>query len=225
MNHYSEIINNGLWKNNPGMVQLLGLCPLLAVTSTVVNALGLGLATILVLVISNVTVSLIRNYVRQEIRIPVFVMIIAVAVTITQLIMQAYFYELYLIIGLFIALITTNCVIIARAESFASKHNVRDAFLDGLFMGLGFTAVLLVLGSMREIIGFGTLFQQFELMFGEGARWMKITLFDDYPGFLLAILPPGAFIGLGLLIALKNVIDQKRSEAKAVTVSQPATSS
>lgn len=223
MNHYSEIINNGMWKNNPGLVQLLGLCPLLAVTSTVVNALGLGLATILVLVISNVTVSLIRNFVRPEIRIPVFVMIIAVAVTITQLIMQAYFYELYLIIGLFIALITTNCVIIARAEAYASRHNVRDAFFDGLFMGLGFTAVLLVLGAMREIIGFGTLFQQFELMFGAGAEWMKITVFEDYPGFLLAILPPGAFIGLGLLIALKNIIDQKRSAARPVTVTQPAT--
>lgn len=223
MNHYSEIINNGMWKNNPGLVQLLGLCPLLAVTSTVVNALGLGLATILVLVISNVTVSLIRNFVRPEIRIPVFVMIIAVAVTITQLIMQAYFYELYLIIGLFIALITTNCVIIARAEAYASRHNVRDAFFDGLFMGLGFTAVLLVLGAMREIIGFGTLFQQFELMFGEGAEWMKITVFEDYPGFLLAILPPGAFIGLGLLIALKNIIDQKRSAARPVAVTQPAT--
>lgn len=223
MNHYSEIINNGMWKNNPGLVQLLGLCPLLAVTSTVVNALGLGLATILVLVISNVTVSLIRNFVRPEIRIPVFVMIIAVAVTITQLIMQAYFYELYLIIGLFIALITTNCVIIARAEAYASRHNVRDAFFDGLFMGLGFTAVLLVLGAMREIIGFGTLFQQFELMFGAGAEWMKITVFEDYPGFLLAILPPGAFIGLGLLIALKNIIDQKRSAARPVAVTQPAT--
>lgn len=224
MNHYSEIINNGMWKNNPGLVQLLGLCPLLAVTSTVVNALGLGLATILVLVISNVTVSLIRNFVRPEIRIPVFVMIIAVAVTITQLIMQAYFYKLYLIIGLFIALITTNCVIIARAEAYASRHNVRDAFFDGLFMGLGFTAVLLVLGAMREIIGFGTLFQQFELMFGAGAGWMKITVFEDYPGFLLAILPPGAFIGLGLLIALKNIIDHKRSATKPVAATQPATS-
>ena len=223
MNHYSEIIHNGLWQNNPGLVQLLGLCPLLAVTSTVVNALGLGLATILVLVISNVSVSLIRNFVRPEIRIPVFVMIIAVAVTITQLIMQAYFYELYLIIGLFIALITTNCVIIARAEAFASRHNVRDAFLDGLFMGLGFTAVLLVLGAMREIIGFGTLFRQFELMFGAGAEWVEITVFENYPGFLLAILPPGAFLGLGLLIALKNVIDQKRSAAKPVSVTQPAT--
>jgi electron transport complex protein RnfE len=213
MSDYNKIISDGLWKNNPATVQLLGLCPLLAVTSTVVNALGLGLATILVLVISNITVSLIRNIVRPEIRIPVFVLVIASAVTITDIIMQAFFYELYLIIGLFIALITTNCAIIARAEAFASKNTVADSALDGLFMGLGFTAVLLVLGTLREIIGFGTLFQQFDLMFGEGAQWMKITLFENYDGYLLAILPPGAFIGLGLIIAVKNVIDKKREKA------------
>ena len=213
MSDYNKIISDGLWKNNPATVQLLGLCPLLAVTSTVVNALGLGLATILVLVISNITVSLIRNIVRPEIRIPVFVLVIASAVTITDIIMQAFFYELYLIIGLFIALITTNCAIIARAEAFASKNTVADSALDGLFMGLGFTAVLLVLGTLREIIGFGTLFQQFDLMFGEGAQWMKITLFENYDGYLLAILPPGAFIGLGLIIAIKNVIDKKREKA------------
>jgi electron transport complex protein RnfE len=223
MSDYNKIISDGLWKNNPATVQLLGLCPLLAVTSTVVNALGLGLATILVLVISNITVSLIRNIVRPEIRIPVFVLVIASAVTITDIIMQAFFYELYLIIGLFIALITTNCAIIARAEAFASKNTVADSALDGLFMGLGFTAVLLVLGTLREIIGFGTLFQQFDLMFGEGAQWMKITLFDNYDGYLLAILPPGAFIGLGLIIAIKNVIDKKREKAVTGILQQSAT--
>ena len=223
MSQYTEIINNGLWKNNPATVQILGLCPLLAVTSTVVNAIGLGLATILVLVISNVIVSLIRDFVRPEIRMPVFVIVIAAAVTIAELIMQAYFYELYLIIGLFIALITTNCTIMARAEAFASKNNVRDSLLDGLFMGLGFTLVLLVLGAMREIIGFGTLFQQFDLMFGEAAKGLKITVFENYPGFLLAILPPGAFIGLGLLIALKNIIDEKKAATQAVTTPQTAT--
>jgi electron transport complex protein RnfE len=223
MSQYSDIINNGLWKNNPATVQILGLCPLLAVTSTVVNALGLGLATILVLVVSNVIVSLIRNFVRPEIRMPVFVIVIAVAVTIAQIIMQAYFYQLYLIIGLFIALITTNCTIMARAEAFASKHNVRESFLDGLAMGVGFTLVLLVLGAMREIIGYGTLFQQFDLMFGAAAKGMKITLFDHYPGFLLAILPPGAFIGLGLLIAVKNIIDARRAKAQVVIAPQTAT--
>ncbi len=223
MSQYSEIIQNGLWKNNPATVQVLGLCPLLAVTSTVVNALGLGIATTLVLIVTNVIISLIRDFVRPEIRMPVFVMVIAVAVTIAQIIMQAYFYELYLIIGLYIALITTNCTIMARAEAFASKNGVRESFLDGLFMGLGFTAVLLTLGAMRELIGYGTLFQQFNLLFGEGAKAMKITVFHDYPGFLLAILPPGAFIGLGLLIAIKNIIDAKRAEAQSEVNVQTAT--
>jgi len=222
MRQYSEIIENGLWKNNPATVQILGLCPLLAVTSTVVNALGLGIATTLVLIITNVTISLIRDFVRPEIRMPVFVLVIAVAVTIAQIIMQAYFYELYLIIGLYIALITTNCTIMARAEAFASKNGVRESFLDGLFMGLGFTLVLLTLGAMRELIGYGTLFQQFNLLFGSAASTMKITVFHDYPGFLLAILPPGAFIGLGLIIAVKNIIDARRSEAQAVTTPQTA---
>ncbi len=223
MSQYSDIISNGLWKNNPATVQLLGLCPLLAVTNTTTNALGLGLATILVLVISNTAVSLIRNHVNQDIRIPVFVLIIAAAVTITQLIMEAWFYDLYLIIGLFILLITTNCAIIARAEAFASKNNVFDSILDGLFMGLGFTAVLLLLGAMREIIGFGTLFQQIDLLFGEQAKSLTITLFENYDGFLLAILPPGAFIGLGLIIAGKNVIEQRQKQRATLSLQQTAT--
>lgn len=207
---YSKIMNNGLWKNNVAFVQLLGLCPLLAVSNTVINGLGLGLATILTLVASNVMVSMIRHWVRPEIRIPVFVLIIASTVTIIELSMNAWFHELYNILGIFIPLIVTNCAIIARAEAFASKNTVTSSFLDGLFMGLGFTAVLVTLGAMREAIGFGTLFQQAHLMFGEAARGLTITLFDDYSGFLLAILPPGAFIGLGLLIAGKNMIDKKQ---------------
>lgn len=207
----SEIINNGLWNNNPAFVQLLGLCPLLAVTNTVVNALGLGLATIMTLIASNVTVSLIRQWVRPEIRIPVFVLIIASAVTIIELVMNAYFHELFKILGIFIPLIVTNCSIIARAEAFASKNAVLPSFLDGLFMGLGFTAVLVTLGALREGLGFGTLFSQAQLMFGEGSEWLQIVLFEDYDGYLLAILPPGAFIGLGLLIAGKNIIDKKRT--------------
>lgn len=211
---YKTIIKNGLWTNNTAFVQLLGLCPLLAVSNTVINGLGLGLATILTLVASNVMVSMIRHWVRPEIRIPVFVLIIASIVTIIELSMNAWFHELYNILGIFIPLIVTNCVIIARAESFASKNTVLRSFVDGLFMGIGFTAVLVILGAMREIIGFGTLFQQAHLMFGEAARELTITLFDDYRGFLLAILPPGAFISLGLLIAAKNIID-KRQLAKA----------
>ena len=207
---YRSIIYNGLWKNNPAFVQLLGLCPLLAVSNTVINGLGLGLATILTLVASNVMVAMIRHWVRPEIRIPVFVLIIASTVTVIEISMNAWFHELYNILGIFIPLIVTNCAIIARAEAFASKNTVSSSFIDGLFMGLGFTAVLVTLGAMREIIGMGTLFQQAHLMFGDAARDMTITLFDNYRGYLLAILPPGAFIGLGLLIAGKNIIDKKQ---------------
>jgi len=213
-----DIINEGLWRNNTALVQLLGLCPLLAVSGTVINGLGLGMATTLVLAGSNVTVSLIRNLVRPELRIPTFVLIIASFVTAVELLMKAFVYDLYLILGIFIPLIVTNCVIIARAESFASKNHVGRSLLDGLSMGAGFTLVLVVLGAMREIIGHGTLLAQAELMFGQGTEWLTITLIDDYRGFLLAILPPGAFIGLGLLIALKNVIDRRRETRRAAAL-------
>lgn len=224
MAQFKNIMVDGLWKSNPATVQLLGLCPLLAVTSTLINGLGLGLATTLTLVASNATVSLVRQFVRPEIRIPVFVLIIASVVKSIELAMNAYFHELYLILGIFIPLIVTNCSIIGRAEAFASKNNVVRSVADGLFMGLGFTAVLVVLGAFREIVGFGTLFQGVELMFGEASRFMTITLFEDYR-FLLAILPPGAFIGLGLLIALKNVIDRQLEirARKFTEVPQPDT--
>jgi electron transport complex protein RnfE len=220
---YSKIISDGLWTNNAAFVQLLGLCPLLAVSNTVINGLGLGLATTLTLVASNMMVSMIRHWVRPEIRIPVFVLIIASTVTIIELSMNAWFHELYLILGIFIPLIVTNCSIIARAEAFASKNTVPAAFVDGLFMGLGFTAVLVTLGAMREAIGFGTLLQQAHLMFGEAARGFTITLFDNYRGYLLAILPPGAFIGLGLLIAVKNIIDKKQASREKSLAAEPVT--
>jgi electron transport complex protein RnfE len=223
MTSYPDIIRDGLWRNNVGLVQLLGLCPLLAVTGTFINGLGLGLATLLTLVASNVTVSLIRSLVRPEVRIPVFVLVIASIVTIIELSMSAFFHELYKVLGIFIPLIVTNCSIIGRAEAFASKNTVGRAFTDGLSMGLGFTLVLVALGSLREIIGHGTLFSQAHLMFGEAARSMTLVFVEDYGGFLLAILPPGAFIGLGLLIAVKNLID-KRLQGKAAetaTVAEP----
>lgn len=216
MSNIQQILQDGLWKNNPALVQILGMCPLLAVSNSMVNALGLGLATLLTLVATNVSISLIRNFVTPEIRIPVYVLVIAAVVTAIELIMKAYFFELYQIIGLFIALITTNCIIIARAEAFASKHHAGKAFLDGLFMGLGFTLVLLALGALREILGSGTLLQNAQLVFGEAGKQMTITVFENYRGFLLAILPPGAFLGLGFFIAIKNVIDKKR--AARVTV-------
>ncbi len=210
-----KVAMDGLWHNNTALVQLLGLCPLLAVTTSTVNGLGMGLATTVVLIMSNVTVSLIRNVVRSEIRIPVFVLVIASIVTAVQLAMNAYFHGLYNVLGIFVPLIVTNCSIIGRAEAFASKNNPVRSFVDGLTIGLGFTIVLTVLGSMREAIGAGTLFSKAYLMFGEAARGLTITLIHNYDGFLLAILPPGAFLGLGLLIALKNLFDRRAARRVA----------
>ena len=206
---YRKIITDGLWHNNQAFVALLGLCPLLAVSNTLINSLGLGLATTITLVCSNGIVARIRQYVMPEIRLPVFVLVIACVVTAIELIMNAWFYELYKTLGIFIPLIVTNCAIIGRAEAYASKNNVDKAVLDGLAMGLGFTLVLILLGGMRELIGAGTLFTQADLLFGEGAKNWQINVIDDYSGLLLAVLPPGAFIGLGLLLAVKNVIDAR----------------
>lgn len=208
---FRKIITDGLWSNNPGLVQLLGLCPLLAVSNTLINGLGLGLATTLTLLASNSVVSVIRDRVTEQIRIPVFVLVIATVVTMIELAMNAWLHGLYLILGIFIPLIVTNCAIIGRAEAFASRQNLRSAALDGLAMGLGFTAVLVVLGGLRELIGNGTLFDGAHLMFGEAARGWTMTVGDDYPGFLLAILPPGAFIGLGFLVAIKNILDKRQA--------------
>ena len=208
---YGQIAKDGLWHNNAGLVQLLGLCPLLAVTTTAVNGLGLGIATLLVITASNLTVSLIRPALRPEIRIPVFVLVIASFVTAVDLAMDAYFHDLHKILGIFIPLIVTNCMIIGRAEAFASKTDPLRALFDGLMIGTGFMLVLVTLGGFRELLGDGTILGQAHLMFGEQARWLTVTLFDDYRGYLLAILPPGAFIGLGLLIAAKNVIDYRMS--------------
>ncbi len=208
-NRYSEIARSGLWSNNVALVQILGLCPLLAVTSTTINGLGLGLATTLVLVASNLIVSWIRNVVRPEIRLPAFVIIIASLVTAIELAMNAWFHDLFNILGIFIPLIVTNCAILGRAESFAVKNTPLPALVDALAMGIGFTAVLVILGAMREVIGFGTLFANAHLMFGDWASALTVTVLEDYRGFLLAILPPGAFLGLGVLIALKNLIEAR----------------
>jgi electron transport complex protein RnfE len=203
----SEIIRDGLWTNNPALVQVLGLCPLLAVTSTVVNAIGLGLATLMVLMGSNLAVSLIRNFVSDSVRLPAFVMIIASFVTCAELLMQAYTYELYQILGIFIPLIVTNCAILGRADAFASKNSPLPALLDGAMMGIGFLVVLLALGAMREFIGQGTLFTDMDLLLGPVAADWGLHPLDQYPDVLFMVLPPGAFVGLGLLIALKNGID------------------
>jgi len=217
---FNKLIKNGLWDNNPALVQLLGLCPLLAVTGTVVNALGLGLATTLVLLSSNIAVSLIRNYVPDAVRLPTFVMIIAALVTCAELLMQAFTYELYEILGIFIPLIVTNCAILGRADAFACKNPILPAATDGLMMGVGFTLVLILLGAMREVIGQGTLFTGMNLIFGEMALGWEIQIFSNYPNFLFAILPPGAFVGMGLIIAGKNIVDQRIENAKKKLATQ-----
>ncbi len=213
---YSNIIKDGLWGNNQALVALLGLCPLLAVSNTMINGLGLGLATTLVLVLSNTTISFIRNWVRQEVRLPIFVLVIASFVTAVELGMSAYFHDLHAILGIFIPLIVTNCAIVGRAEAFASRNTVPRSMVDGLSMGAGFTAVLVVLGGMREFIGQGTLLADIHLMFGEAAKGMSFSMGEDYNGMLLAILPPGAFFGLGLLLAIKNLIDNRQPSTRPV---------
>jgi len=220
MQEYLKITRNGLWNNNQALVALLGLCPLLAVTNNVTNAISLGIATTFVLVASNLSVSLFRNHIRKEVRIPIFVLLIASFVTIVDLIMQSFFYDMYLILGIFVPLIVTNCAILARAEAFASKNTWDKSVIDGLMMGVGFSIVLVLLGVMREIIGSGTLFDQADLIFGDLGSSLKVTLFDQYQGTLIALLPPGAFIGLGLIVALKNLIDSRQMVPQTVANSK-----
>ncbi len=225
---YASIFSSGLWSNNQMLVALLGLCPLLATTTSATNGLGMGMATTVVVVCSNVTVSLVRNLVRPEIRIPVFVLVIASFVTLVELIMQAFFYELYLVLGLFISLIVVNCMIIGRAEAFASKNRVDLALMDGLAVGLGATLVLTTLGALREFVAQGTVFYQANLLLGEAAQALTVRLGDDYQGALIAILPPGAFIGLGLMLALKNLIDKRAKHwglRRAASVRPPTAAS
>lgn len=207
---WKTLFTQGVWSNNGALVQLLGLCPLLAVSNNVTNALGLGLATLLVLVTTNSVVSLCRKWIPHDIRIPIYVMIIATAVTTIQLLMNAFAYPVYQSLGIFIPLIVTNCIVIGRAEAFASKNSVLHSAFDGFAMGLGMLLSLVVLGGLREIIGNGTLFDGLDLLLGDWAKGAKIDLLQLDSGLLLAILPPGAFIGLGIILALKNQIDRRQ---------------
>ena len=217
-NIYQKIAIDGLWRNNTATVQLLGLCPLLACSNSVVNALGLGLATMLALTASNAAVSLARNFIPNTLRLPIFVLIIASFVSCIELLMHAFTYQLYQALGIFIPLIVTNCALLGRAEAFASKHNTRLAAFDGLMVGLGFLLVLVLLGAMRELLGNGTLLANMHLLFGDVARSWTIAI-ADYKKFLFFILPPSAFIGLGFIIAAKNIVDEQlkqRQQAKKI---------
>ncbi len=202
---------DGLWRENPGLVQLLGLCPLLAVTATFVNGLGLGIATLMVLMASNALVSATRRWIQPEIRIPIYVLIIASLVTCIELIFKAWFPALDRSLGIFIPLIVTNCAIVARAEVFASRNSVASSILDGLVMGTGFAFLLMAIGAFRELLGQGSIFARMDMLFG-GDPVRGIILNDG--GWLLMVLPPGAFFSLALAIAAKNAIDRRRRETR-----------
>jgi len=207
---FADRFRNGLWYENPGLVQLLGLCPLLAVTSTFVNGLGLGFATLVVLMASNALVSATRRWIQPQIRIPIYVLIIASLVTCIELIFKAFFPALDRSLGIFIPLIVTNCAIVARAEVFASKNSVASSILDGFVMGTGFAMLLMAIGLFRELIGHGSIVSRMDMLFG-GDPMRGLVLTDG--GWLLAILPPGAFFSLALAIAVKNAIDDRRKSA------------
>jgi electron transport complex, RnfABCDGE type, E subunit len=218
---YKEIANNGLWKQNPGVVQLLGLCPTLAVTTTAVNGLSLGLATALVMAAANGAVSPVRTFIPSEIRVPVFILVIAALVTVIDLSINAFAHPLHKVLGIFIPLIVVNCIVLARVESFAAKNAPTPSIVDGFSMGLGLSLVLGLLGAMREIVGKGTLFSGLDLAFGPGAKQFILTVIPDYHGFLLAVLPPGAFLGLGSLIALRNWIEMRKAAKQSTGVTSP----
>jgi electron transport complex protein RnfE len=204
-------LKNGLWRDNPGLVQLLGLCPLLAVTNSFINGLGLGIATLAVLTCSNGLVSAARRWIRKEIRIPIYVLIIASLVTCIELIFKAWFPTLDRSLGIFIPLIVTNCAIVARAEVFASRNSIGHSLIDGIGMGAGFALLLMAIGAFRELIGQGSILSGAHMLFG-GEPFRGFVLVDG--GFLLAILPPGAFFSLALAVAAKNAIDRKRSNSR-----------
>lgn len=208
---YRELWRAGLWDNNVVLAQMLALCPLLAVTGTATNGLGMGLVSLAVFVVANLLVSMLRGVIPAEVRIPAFVLLIATVVTLVDLMMNAWLHELHKVLGLFIPLIVTNCAILGRAEAFAYKNKVLPSIVDGVAMGLGFTLALVVLGACREIVGSGTLFANAHLLLGEAFAFMELTLVPNYGGFLLMILPPGAFIMLGFIVAAKRVFDRRRT--------------
>lgn len=206
--NYSQLFRDGLWDNNVAMGQMLALCPLLAVTSTATNGLGMGIASLAVLIVTNTLISGIRGVISPQVRIPVLIALIATAVTLVDMAINAWMHDLYKVLGLFIALIVTNCAIFGRAESFASRQPMLPALADAVAMGLGFTWVLVAIGAMREILGSGTLFADASLLLGPQFAWLETTIFETSPDILLALLPPGAFMALGFLIVIKRFIDQ-----------------
>jgi electron transport complex protein RnfE len=215
-----SILRNGLVDSNPGFVQLLGLCPLLAVSTSVASALGLGLATLAVLLVSNSLAALAGPWLPREVRLAVFVLVIAAAVTAVEITMQAWWPGLHAALGIFLPLIVTNCLVLARAESFAARESLPRALLDGLAMGCGFLLVLLALGAARELLGRGSLGADLELLFGQRAAGISWQVFPEAHGLLIALLPPGAFVLLGLMLAAGNA---RRAARKPAAVTAAAT--
>jgi len=218
---FKTIVRDGIWDNNVVFAQMLALCPLLAVTSTATNGLGMGLASMAVMVMSSFIVSMMRDMITKEVRLPVFVLLIATIVTLVDMTMNAWMHEMHKVLGLFIPLIVTNCAILGRVEAFASHQPINKAMADGFFMGLGFTVALVVVGATREILGSGTLFANASLLLGEVFSFMEITVFSNYGGFLLMILPPGAFIALGFILAGKRMIDARLSRDEDNDIPEP----
>jgi electron transport complex protein RnfE len=210
MSQINAIVRNGLWNQNAVLGQMLGLCSLLAVSTNAVNGVSLGIATILVMGLANLIVSSLRSFIPYEVRIPIFILIIAALVTVVDMAMNAWLHELYLVLGIFIPLIVVNCIVLARVEAFAAKNPVGLSAFDGVMMGIGFVWVIGLLGAIREFVGQGTLFAGIEMVIPGASPWQILP--EDYPGFLVAILPPGAFFVLGLMVAGRNWIEARANE-------------
>ena len=221
MNPYRTIFTEGLWGNNVVFTQMLALCPLMAVTTTATNGLGMGLATTGVLLASNMLIAGCRNFITPDVRIPVFVLLIASLVTLADMAINAWLHELYKVLGLFIPLIVVNCAVLGRAEAFASKQPVRAAAMDGLAMGLGYTLALILIGGCREILGSATLFAHASLLLGDSFAFLETTLIPQYKGFLLMLLPPGGFLVLGFLLAGKRAMERRAQQRKTRLAMNP----
>lgn len=216
---YRTIVKNGLWDQNIVFMQILGMCPTMAVTTSGTSGLGMGLATTAVLLVSNMLVSSVRNVVSQQVRIPVYIVLIATLVTVVDLTLNAYLHDLYKVLGMYIALIVANCSVLGRAEAFAAREPILKSGADGLFMGLGFTFALTLIGLIRELLGAGTLFAQASLLLGSSFSFMELKVIPNYGGFLMMILPPGGFLVLGCLLGAKNAWEAR---TRKVPVAQPA---
>jgi electron transport complex protein RnfE len=210
---YRTIVRDGLWDNNGVFSMLLGMCPTMAMTTSATNGLGMGVATAVVMAASSLLVATFRNYITQEVRIPVYILIVAAMVTLVDLCMNAWMHELYKVLGLFIPLIVSNCLPLARLEAFAAKEPVLPSFLDGLFMGIGFTIALTAIGAVREIFGSGTLFADASLLLGPAFKFMEMRLMSADMGVLMMILPPGGFLVTGLLVVVKRMLDLRAGKA------------